>query len=193
MVDADQSRVGLVWRRNCRVPKIEPQFEPPMDHLAHRQEKTSESHAGMNHYPRLYAMTGLSFAAMYVLMYAMVDVFANVFNSLNQVYMAGLMAAAMVIIELVVMGRMYHDRRRNIGLIAGSIAVLLLCWFGIRQQWGIGNRQFLRSMIPHHAGAILMCEQASVDDVEIRALCQGIIAGQQSEIDQMKARLDALR
>lgn len=164
-----------------------------MDHLAHRQEKTSESHAGMNHYPRLYAMTGLSFAAMYVLMYAMVDVFANVFNSLNQVYMAGLMAAAMVIIELGVMGRMYHDRRRNIGLIAGSIAVLLLCWFGIRQQWGIGNRQFLRSMIPHHAGAILMCEQASVDDVEIRALCQGIIAGQQSEIDQMKARLDALR
>lgn len=45
-------------------------------------------------------MTLLSFAAMYVLMYAMVDRFGNVFNNVNQVYMAGLMAAAMVLIEL---------------------------------------------------------------------------------------------
>ena len=46
-----------------------------------------------NHYGRLLVMTAISFIAMYVLMYAMVDRFANVFVNLNQVYMAGLMAA----------------------------------------------------------------------------------------------------
>ena len=44
-------------------------------------------------------------------------------------------------------------------------------------------------MVPHHSGAILMCEQAELTDLEIRELCQGIIAGQQQEIGQMKAML----
>jgi len=47
-------------------------------------------------------------------------------------------------------------------------------------------------MIPHHAGAILMCEKASIRDSEIKTLCQQIIAGQQSEIDQMKGILTRL-
>jgi uncharacterized protein (DUF305 family) len=44
-------------------------------------------------------------------------------------------------------------------------------------------------MIPHHAGAILMCEEASIHNPDIRRLCQNIIASQQAEIDQMKAML----
>jgi hypothetical protein len=159
----------------------------------HRNAGTGDSRAQMNHYPRLYAMTGLSFVAMYILMYAMVNAFGNVYNSLNQVYMAGLMAAAMVIIELVVMWQMYHSKRRKVGLLAGSAVLLALCWFGIRKQAAIGDRQFLRSMIPQHAGAILMCEQAPITDAEIRQLCLTIIKGQQAEIDQMKAKLQALR
>ena len=62
----------------------------------------------------------------------------------------------------------------------------------IREQTAINDRQFLRSMIPHHAGAILMCQQAPVDDEEIKALCRSIVASQQSEIDIMKAKLAAL-
>ena len=41
----------------------------------------------MHHYLRLLAMTVLSFLAMYVLMYAMVDEFADVYGNLNQAYM----------------------------------------------------------------------------------------------------------
>ena len=41
-------------------------------------------------------MMGLSFVAMYALMYAMVDQWANVYNNVNQFYMAGLMAAPML-------------------------------------------------------------------------------------------------
>lgn len=56
----------------------------------------------------------------------------------------------------------------------------------------MNDKQFLRSMIPHHAGAILMCEQASIQDAEIQELCRTIISGQQEEIDQMKAKLRQL-
>jgi uncharacterized protein (DUF305 family) len=63
----------------------------------------------------------------------------------------------------------------------------------IRQQVAISDQQFLRSMIPHHSGAILMCEGASLDDRRIKDLCKTIIAGQQAEIDQMRAMLDETR
>lgn len=151
-------------------------------------------HQGHNMYRRFAVMIAVSFVAMYVLMYAMVNQFTNVFNSLNQVYMAGLMAASMVIIELMVMRAMYRNRRLNAALLVGGAVALLLCWMGIRRQVGIGDRQFLRSMIPHHAGAILMCEQASISDARVRELCfrdQGIVASQTAEIAQMKAILEA--
>jgi hypothetical protein len=116
-------------------------------------------------------MTTLSFAAMYGLMYAMVDRFANVYNNINQVYMAGLMAAAMVVIELAVMGAMYHSRKLNAAIMAASVVALIALWALIRDQSAVGDQQFLRSMIPHHAGAILMCEQAAIRDPEIEELC----------------------
>jgi hypothetical protein len=139
---------------------------------------------------RILALMALaSYGAMYALMYAMVDRFANVFANVNQAYMAGLMAAPMVIIELLLMRHMYPDARRNRLIHAGSIAIGVACWLGIRQQVLVGDRQFLRSMIPHHAGAILMCREAAVRDAEVIELCRGIIASQQAEIDQMKAIL----
>jgi uncharacterized protein (DUF305 family) len=146
----------------------------------------------MDHYPRLAGMLLLSFAAMYVLMYAMVNALGNVFHNVNQVYMAGLMAAPMALIELALMGSMYRDKRRNMILVAASVALIVVFWLAIRLQLGVGDRQFLRSMIPHHAGAILMCQQATVADAEIASLCQTIITSQQEEIDQMKAILARL-
>ena len=103
--------------------------------------------------------------------------------------MAGLMTGAMVLIELGLMGAMYPNKRLNSAIAVTSIGVLVLCWVFIRQQTAIGDRQFLRSMIPHHGGAILMCGKASIREVEIRQLCQNIISSQQAEIDQMKALL----
>ena len=147
-----------------------------------------------NHKPylRLAVMAALSYVAMYVLMYAMVDTFDNVVNNLNQVYMAGLMAAPMVVIEILLMGAMYPNKKANI--LIGVIGILALagCFGLIRKQAAIDDKQFLRSMIPHHAGAILMCNEASLQDPEIKALCQRITAGQRAEIEQMKAKLAQL-
>jgi DUF305 family protein family protein len=145
-----------------------------------------------HHYRRFFIMIVLHFVAMYIFMYAMVNVFANVFNNFNQVYMAALMTASMVLIELPLMSSMYESKKLNIMIIALAAIVLIGSWFGIRQQAAIGDRQFLRSMIPHHAGAILMCQQTPIQDTEIKRLCEQIISSQQREIDQMKAKLDEL-
>ena len=154
--------------------------------MQHMQEG---KHTKQGHYGRLMAMVALSFIAMYILMYAMVNSFDNVFNNVNQVYMAGLMAAPMLLIELALMASMYPNKRRNAWFAGGAVLVMALCWIGIRQQTGVTDRQFLRSMIPHHAGAILMCEQSPSRDPQILQLCQEIVSSQRAEIAQMKAML----
>jgi hypothetical protein len=144
------------------------------------------------HYLRLGAMAVLSFIAMYILMYSMVNVFTNVYSNLNQFYMAGLMAAPMVLIEIALMSGMYPNKKWNALITVATLLLFVLFWIGIRRQAGIGDRQFLKSMIPHHAGAILMCEEASITDPEIKQLCQEVISSQQREINQMKSKLNRL-
>jgi hypothetical protein len=144
------------------------------------------------HYGHLLLMALLSFVSMYVLMYAMVDRFANVYLNFNQFYMAGLMTAPMVLIELAIMRAMYQDKRLNAVIVAASLVALAGFWVLIRRQTAISDQQFLRSMIPHHAGALLMCNKAPIQDAEIQELCKSILSGQQSEIDLMKAKLDQL-
>lgn len=62
----------------------------------------------------------------------------------------------------------------------------------IRRQTAVDDQQFLKSMIPHHASAILMCREAAIEDPDIRDLCGRIVSGQQAEIDEMKAKLAEL-
>ncbi len=90
---------------------------------------------------------------------------------------------------IVAMPDMFPSRRLNMLLLLGS-AVAFFGSFGlIRTQTTIDDTAFLRSMIPHHSGAILMCEQASLSDAEILKLCGEIIRSQTAEIDQMKSIL----
>jgi uncharacterized protein (DUF305 family) len=112
--------------------------------------------------------------------------------NVNQVYMAGLMTAPMIVIELWVMRSMYQNGRLNAVIGAASVLTGMAMFGLIRQQTAISDRQFLRSMIPHHSGAILMCQDASLQDAEIQALCKTIVAGQQAEIDRMAAKLRAM-
>lgn len=146
----------------------------------------------MHHYRSLCAMLLMSFVAMFALMYAMTNRLEDVYLNWNQVYMAALMTAPMGLIEIVVMRGMYKDPKMNLVVAVASVVLLIGAWFGIRQQVAISDTQFLRSMIPHHSGAVLMCQQATITDAEITKLCATIIAGQQEEIDQMNAALRRL-
>ena len=150
-------------------------------------------HQKPNPYGNLALMAVLSFIAMYFLMYSMVDRADSVYMSFNQVYMASVMTAPMIVIELIVMRAMYHDARLSGIILVLSIVVGTVMFMFIRQQTAINDTQFLRSMIPHHSGAILMCREASINDPEITALCKNITSSQQREIDQMRAILNRLR
>lgn len=146
-----------------------------------------------------YMMLGIMAVAMLVLMYfimfAMIWSGVHFLQNFNFAYMAIMMAAPMIFMMPLMMGSMYSDRKLNRVVYIGSALLFILAFGAIRDQTLIGDKQFVRSMIPHHSGAILMCERASIRDAEVRELCfkpNGIIESQSREIQQMeriKARL----
>ena len=148
----------------------------------------------MKHSPyRLLAlMAGLHVVAMFVLMFAMVNTFANAVPNINFLYMGLMMTAPMLILEMLLMGMMYKDKKLNKIVILVGFIILVVSFLMIRYQTFVGDRGFLQSMIPHHSGAVLMCEKAKITDPEIQELCANIIASQQQEIDQMNKILNRL-
>lgn len=144
-------------------------------------------------YQKLLLMAVISFISMYILMYSMVNELANAYPNVNQFYMAGLMTSPMIIIEVLLMRMMYKNKKLN--AIAISIGIVALIGFSllIRQQAGVGNRQFMRGMIPHHAAAILMAKKSNLSDPEVKKLAEEIISSQEKEIAQMKAKLEAMK
>ena len=141
-------------------------------------------------YRSLAWQTLVSAIIMYLVMFVMIDRLSSFYNNLNMAYMTLMMVAPMVVLMIIAMPDMFPDKRRNI-LLLGGAALAFFGSFGlIRTQTTIGDQAFLRSMIPHHSGAVLMCEQARLSDPEVLELCRGIIAGQKAEIDQMKRILD---
>lgn len=149
--------------------------------------------ADMKPYLRLLVALVASYVVMFASMFSRVNVLGNVFLSLNQVYMAGLMVAPMLLIMLTVMGSMFKNKRLNAVLFVAGVVLTGLFWLLVRTQAGVGNRQFLRSMIPHHAGAILVCEEASLTDPRIEELCRQIIESQEREIREMKVFMQDAR
>jgi len=107
--------------------------------------------------------------------------------------MAVMMTLPMIAIEIGLMTSMYKNKKKNYFFIFGAIFLLIIFFLFIRNQTGIEDKQFLKSMIPHHSSAILMCEQANIEDQEILELCDSIIQSQQQEINQMKKILDRMR
>lgn len=140
-----------------------------------------------------YGMLGISFVVMLILMYlimfTMIYSLGEFIQNINFFYMAIMMATPMTVMMPLMMGSMYPDRKLNLFVYIGCALLFVLAFMGIRTQALVGDTQFLRSMIPHHSGAILMCEQANIKDPEIKTLCGEIIKSQAEEIDQMKGIL----
>ena len=151
-----------------------------------------EMNEGMvrHHYRMLGVNLLLSLIIMYVAMFAMIWSWGEFVQNINFFYMALVMWAPMAAVMLLTMRPMYPNGKLNGLLYLGFAAVFLLSMIGIREQALVGDRQFLRSMIPHHSGAVLMCRKAEIADPEVRSLCKGIITSQTSEIGQMKAILE---
>ena len=152
----------------------------------------AQHEGGSKPYVMLAVNLGLSLLVMYLAMFAMIWSRGEFIQNLNFFYMALVMWAPMGAIMLATMGGMYRNRKLNAALYLAFAAIFVLSLLGIRQQSLVGDDQFLRSMIPHHSGAILMCEEATLADPEIRQLCGEIIQAQKDEIAQMKRIMDRL-
>lgn len=156
--------------------------------------KSHQSHdKKMSPYKHLGLMASLHLVIMYAINYVMVYTFSEALMNLNMAYMAGMMAAPMVVMMPLMMKHMYPDQKLNVAVYVASAIVFFGLFLFIRQQTLIGDKQFLRSMVPHHSGAVLMCEKASLEDAEIKSLCERIIKSQKEEIEQMQTILNRLK
>ena len=154
--------------------------------------KSAHHEGGSKPYMMLAVNLGLSLLVMYLAMFAMIWSWGEFIQNVNFFYMALVMWAPMGAIMLATMGGMYRNRKLNAALYVAFAAILVLSLVSIRQQSLVSDDQFLRSMIPHHSGAILMCEEAKLTDPEIRRLCREIIQAQKDEIVEMKRIMDRL-
>jgi len=140
-------------------------------------------------YKRFAIMAVVMFAAMYFIMYAMIDGLNNLIPNINNLYMTLLMVSAMLIIELWIMKGMYENTKINWSVIILSAAIGIFSWFGIRKQLFVGDNEFVKGMIPHHAAAVLMSEKANLTDPELIQLQKDILKTQAEEIEFMKRKL----
>ena len=147
---------------------------------------------GRKHYRELAIELVADGAIMFAVMYAMVDSAGELFFNTNNLYMTLAMLSPMGILMIWAMRHMFPDRRLNIGIAVALGLLFIASLFAIRVQAGVGDKQFLRAMIPHHSGAILMCREAEIEDAQIADLCRRIGEGQRQEIEEMKAILERL-
>jgi uncharacterized protein (DUF305 family) len=148
-----------------------------------------QGHAMSGSYVGLALELAVEFVIMYLAMYTMIATLDHFYLNINNVYMTLMMVAPMAVVMLVAMRSMYRSHRMNLAVLAVAALVFAASFAAMRSQAAVGDREFLRSMIPHHSGAILMCEQASLTDREIIDLCDRIVRSQKEEIAQMQAML----
>lgn len=146
-----------------------------------------------SNYGKFALMLIVSFLLMYGIMFLNVNEPGHVYINMTRFYMTLMMIAAMAVLMLIMMSMMYPDKAKNIWLIAGSLAVFVMAFFGVHKQVAIGDVQYMKGMIPHHSIAIMTSQNAHITDPRVRKLADGIIAAQEKEIAEMKVLIDSLQ
>jgi uncharacterized protein (DUF305 family) len=163
-----------------------------MSDASHAHMPGRQRRGGVWPYLVFWIMMALSFVVMYAAMFTMIDGWGDFRNNLNMFYMTVTMWAPMGIIMLLAMRGMYANKKANLAMLVAFAVLTVVAFAGTRTQALIDDRQFIDSMIPHHSGAILMCREADLTDVELVSLCEEISAGQRAEIEQMEQIRDRL-
>ena len=157
---------------------------------------SEEKHGKMNNnnYTKFILMLAASFIAMYITMYLNTYKIDHVYFSLTRFYMSCLGIAAMAVIMFVAMRGMYQNKKKNIGIVVGSIVLFVSALGLVRAQAPIiGDVLWMKAMIPHHSIAILTSERADIQDPEVKQLAEDIIKAQKKEIEEMKSMIKRLQ
>lgn len=137
-------------------------------------------------YLRFTGMIATSTVVMFVLTYTNVVDIAHIHFSQERLYMVLLMGAAMAIVMMAWMWKMYPDRRRNVAIIGGAVVIGIAAFLFSQTQALVYDVNYMRGMIPHHSIAILTSDRAGIVDVRVRALTDEIIEAQRREIAEME-------
>ena len=144
-------------------------------------------------YARFAAMIATSTVVMFGLMYLNTYRLGDVYFSETRAYMALLMGAAMAVVMLGFMFKMYERRAVNVGILVGAAAIFGLSLFFVRSQSTVQDVAWMKAMIPHHSIAILTSRRAELSDPRVRKLADSIIESQAREIEEMKALIADLQ
>lgn len=130
---------------------------------------------------------------MFCLMYLNTYQFSHVWFSQTRLFMTFIMAGGMAVVMLFFMRHMYENRRANLAIVIGSIALIVLGLWMVRSQATIGDVAWMKAMIPHHSIAILTSERAQISDPRVRELADKIIEAQRREIAEMEVLISDLK
>lgn len=140
----------------------------------------------MHPYRNFLLMILAASVLMFSLMYLNTYQLGHVWFSQTRMFMTFIMAGSMALVMLAFMRGMYKDKRANLAIIVGSIALIGLGLGLVRSQATVGDVAWMKAMIPHHSIAILTSERAKISDPRVRKLADGIIEAQRREISEME-------
>jgi hypothetical protein len=150
-----------------------------------RVEKERESSKETGAYLRFLAMIATAMVVMYITTYLNTYELSHVEFSETRVFMTLIMGSTMALVMLGFMLGMYKDRRANLAIVLGALAVLGLATWLVRSQTTVQEESYMRAMIPHHSIAILTSENSEIEDRRVCELAVEIIEAQRREIDEM--------
>jgi uncharacterized protein (DUF305 family) len=105
----------------------------------------------------------------------------DVYFSLNDVYMVGIMTGFMFFF----MGLFLLQWKEAV--VGGLVGLFFI--MAARNQWWVGQNQYLRQMIPHHGMAVFLSQKLSQKPNTIQPYLDNIITNQSAEIRYMKCVL----
>jgi hypothetical protein len=149
-------------------------------------EKEGGSSKGPGAYRRFLAMIATAMVVMYITTYLNTYELSHVEFSETRVFMTLIMGSTMSLVMLGFMLGMYKDRRANLAIVLGALAVLGLATWLVRSQTTVQEESYMRAMIPHHSIAILTSENSEIEDRRVCALAVEIVEAQRREIVEMK-------
>ncbi|MCJ8498176.1 DUF305 domain-containing protein [Chryseobacterium salipaludis] len=145
-----------------------------------------------HHYRRLALMLLISFVIMYSVMFLNVHKLSHIYLSLTRTYMSLLMVTPMAVLMLLLMPKMYQNQKLNRMILISAGVVFVFALTALRSQAFVGDKEYMKGMIPHHSSAILTSENANIRNPQVRQLSDSIIAAQEKEIAEMKMLLDSI-
>jgi len=140
----------------------------------------------MHPYRNFILMITVSATLMFGLMYLNTYQLSHVWFSQTRLFMTFIMAGSMALVMLFFMRHMYKDKKANIAIVVGSVALMGLGFLLVRSQATVGDVAWMEAMIPHHSIAILTSERANISDHRVRKLADEIIEAQLREIGEME-------